>query len=42
MGEGRYRTLLCLIQLAVPGIGNPAHPENPDHTGIPPSPSVSS
>jgi ribonuclease D len=29
MGEGRYRTLLCLIQLAVPEnkIGNPAHPE---------------
>jgi ribonuclease D len=28
MGEGRYRTLLCLIQLAVSDeIGNPAHPE---------------
>ncbi|HZL49056.1 MAG TPA: HRDC domain-containing protein [Solirubrobacteraceae bacterium] len=27
MGEGRYRTLLCLIQLAVPEIENPAHPE---------------
>ncbi len=26
MGEGRYRTLLCLIQLAVPD-PNPAHPE---------------
>ncbi len=26
MGEGRYRTLLCLIQLAVPEeIGNPGH-----------------
>ena len=32
MGEGRYRTLLCLIQLAVPdGIENPAHP-NPTHS----------
>jgi ribonuclease D len=31
MGEGRYRTLLCLIQLAVPEkIRNPAHP-NPTH-----------
>ncbi len=28
MGEGRYRTLLCLIQLAVPeGDESPAHPE---------------
>ncbi len=29
MGEGRYLTLLCLIQLAVPGQmnGNPGHPE---------------
>jgi len=28
MGEGRYRTLLCLVQLAVPEkIRNPAHPE---------------
>jgi ribonuclease D len=28
MGEGRYRTLLCLIQLAVPvEIGGSAHPE---------------
>jgi ribonuclease D len=28
MGEGRYRTLLCLIQLAVPDVsGNPARPE---------------
>jgi len=28
MGEGRYRTLLCLIQLAVPdGDRDPAHPE---------------
>ena len=28
MGEGRYRTLLCLIQLAVPDMAeNPAHPE---------------
>jgi len=26
MGEGRYRTQLCLIQLAVPEIGNPARP----------------
>jgi ribonuclease D len=27
MGEGRYRTLLCLVQLAVPDeTGNPAHP----------------
>jgi ribonuclease D len=28
MGEGRYRTLLCLVQLAVPDdeIENPAHP----------------
>jgi len=31
MGEGRYRTLLCLIQLAIPGIGEPAHAENPVH-----------
>jgi ribonuclease D len=30
MGEGRYRTLLCLIQLAVPEVRNPAHP-NPAH-----------
>jgi len=31
MGEGRYRTLLCLIQLAVSdGSENPAHP-NPAH-----------
>ena len=28
MGEGRYRTLLCLIQLAVPDrMDDPAHPE---------------
>jgi ribonuclease D len=27
MGEGRYRTLLCLIQLAVPRIRDPAHPD---------------
>ena len=26
MGEGRYRTLLCLIQLAVPD----GHPDNPE------------
>jgi ribonuclease D len=29
MGEGRYRTLLCLIQLAVPEIEDPARPKNP-------------
>jgi ribonuclease D len=33
MGEGRYRTLLCLIQLAVPGVGDPAHPGGPAHPG---------
>jgi ribonuclease D len=27
IGEGRYRTLLCLVQLAVPLIGDPAHPD---------------
>ncbi len=32
MGEGRYRTLLCLIQLAVSdGSESPAHPENQAH-----------
>jgi ribonuclease D len=38
MGEGRYRTLLCLIQLAVPEIGNPAHPRNPAHPELPAHP----
>jgi ribonuclease D len=30
MGEGRYRTLLCLIQLAVPERGDPAPPTGGD------------
>jgi ribonuclease D len=33
MGEGRYRTLLCLIQLAVAGKDTPQRTHSDEHTG---------
>ncbi len=34
MGEGRYRTLLCLVQLAVPAIEqSDPHSDRPAHPG---------